>query len=278
MNKPFTEHRQVPSSFRQLLSLFGFLCLYLIALPNSVASQIITIAYGDAYKPFAYAGDREAEGIQVDFVEELLVTRLGLTVQHVSCPWKRCQRMVSEGTLDGFFTVPTSERESYTQESEIPFYTTDFVIHVAQKSPVIEQLRKVTFVPELLAMQELRHVFMRGSGWHEEMLKTAQNVTRVADASVIPMMLIQNRADLYIEQAEMFQFQAAQLGLDEQLLTLPRPIIQRVNWHLFISNKSSNITLLPRLNALLATLKESGELEQLQREIFARYKIKYIAK
>ncbi|MFC3094467.1 hypothetical protein DRW07_13740 [Alteromonas sediminis] len=243
-----------------------------------MAAQAIQIAYGDAYKPFAWRGETGAVGIQVEFVEELLVERLGISVKHVACPWKRCQRMVKEGNLDGFFTVPTVERDSYTEKSEIPLYTTEFMIHVAKDSAVIDQLKGLRYLPELLAIQELRHAFMRGSGWHEEMLKKAQNVTRVADASVIPTMLIQNRADLYIEQTEMFRFQAAQLGLDNLLVTLPSPIIERVNWHLFISDKSQNINILPRLNALLKSLKDNGELEALQQEIFARFKIDYIVK
>lgn len=236
-----------------------------------LASESVKIGYGDAYKPFAWEHQGQATGIQVDFVEEILVKRLGVTVEHISCPWKRCQSMVKAGKLDGFFTVPTDERKTYTDKTEYAFYNTNFVIHTAKNNPNLELIRQVTSLAELVKLSQLTHVHMRGSGWHINKLKPMAIVTQVADASVIPEMLVRNRADLYIEQAELFRYQAKALGLLSSIITLSKPVLKSEGWHLFLSHKSPHTTLLENVDQRLLELKANGQLDVIRDRIFAIY-------
>ncbi|OUR78110.1 hypothetical protein A9Q83_09020 [Alphaproteobacteria bacterium 46_93_T64] len=240
---------------------------------NSYAENTITITYGADYKPFAWGEEGVPFGVQRDFVEEILGNRLGIKVIHEACPWARCQNFVREGTRDGFFTVPTPARAEYTITSSIPFYETHFVMHTSKKNPNIEQLKTVTSIMDLERMHNLRHIHMLGSGWHENVLRNMKDVSTIPDASNIPMMLKLLRADVYIEQAEMFRYQAKRSGILDEVLTLNEPSIRKLGWHIFIGKKSKYQFLMPKISAMLETLQASGELKKIKQEIFLKHEI-----
>lgn len=131
----------------------------------------------------------------------------------------------------------------------------------------------VKTLQDLEAMDDLKHVHMLGSGWHENALKNMKNVFKIVDASNIPIMLNALRTDVYIEQAEMFRYQTKVLGLSEKLLTLNEPVIRKLGWHIFISKESKFSYLMPEIDKMLITLKNTGELEDIKRTIFKKYDI-----
>ena len=234
------------------------------------AAEEITIVYGDAYKPFSWGSGFDAKGVQRDFVQRILVDKLGLQVRHEVLPWRRAQIYVRNGERDGFFTVSTQERLSYTEATTLPFYETSFVMHTARSNPRARTLQSVKSLQDLKALPELRHIHMLGSGWHEAALKGLPHVAQATDASRIPAMLAQQRADVYIEQAEMFRFQAEEQGLLGQIVSFSDAPMHRVSWHLFFGKNSPHRDLLPRINELLRKLKASGELDRIKREVFER--------
>jgi ABC-type amino acid transport substrate-binding protein len=238
------------------------------------AAQEITIVYGDAYKPFAWGVGLDAKGVQRDFVQRILVDKMGLKVKHEVLPRRRAQTYVRDGERDGFFTVPTDERASYTEATALPFYETNFVMHAARSNPRAAALRNVKSLQDLKAMREMRHIHMLGSGWHMEALQGLPQVEQATDASRIPAMLVNLRADVYIEQLEMFRFQAAEQGLSEQIISFPEVPLRRMGWHLFLGKKSPHRHLLPKINEVLRQMKATGELDRVKREIFERHGIK----
>lgn len=239
----------------------------------SHAGGAITITYGNKYKPFAWEKNDVARGVQVEFVEEILGKKMGLKVNHEPYPWKRCQVMVKNGEKDGFFTVPTPLRSEYTLKSRIPFYETHFVMHMSKNNPKISKLRNVKSLKDLERMPEIMHVHMLGSGWHTSALENMKSVSAIPDASLIPLFLVMQRADVYIEQDEMFRFQVKSLGLSDKILTLKEPVIRRLGWHIFISKKSKYCALIPKINETLESLRETGELEKIKQRLFLRHGI-----
>ena len=238
---------------------------------TSANIETLTITYGANYKPFSWEENAQPVGIQIDFVEELLSQRLGLKVKHETCPWRRCQFEVRHGTKDGFFTVPTPERAEYALKSDIPFYQTNFLMHVGKQNTRLHQLRKLQNLDQLRAIPDIRHVHMLGSGWHENALKNLPQVHEISDPTLIPVFLQSLRADVYIEQPEMLRFQARKVGVQDQIVTLEQPVIHSLGWHLFIARNSSHRQILPRLNGLLSELRATGELEEIKQRIFSKY-------
>ena len=240
---------------------------------DSFAEDAITITYGSDYKPFSWGEKEVPHGVQTDFVEEILGKRMGINVNHEAYPWKRCQTYVRSGRKDGFFTVPTPARKEYTIISSVPFYETHFVLHTGRNNPNIKQLKTVTSLKDLEQMHEIKHVYMLGSGWHENALKNMKIVYEIPDASKVPLMLMTLRADVYIEQAEMFGYQAKELGVFDDVLTLNKPSIRKLGWHIFIGKKSKYQSLMPKINEMLKKLRMSGELEKIKMGIFKRHGI-----
>jgi len=100
-----------------------------------------------------------------------------------------------------------------------------------------------------------------------------KDVSTIPDASNIPMMLKLLRADVYIEQAEMFRYQAKRSGVLDEVLTLNEPSIRKLGWHIFISKKSKYQFLMPKISAMLEMLRASGELEKIKQKIFLKHEI-----
>lgn len=241
--------------------------------PLLTANGAMTVVYGADYKPFAWGDEQQAFGIQKDFIEAVLEKEMGLAVKHEACPWARCQILVKQGLKDAFFTVSTLERSEYTKSSTLPFYQTHFLMHTREGNPNIPKLEQVSSLEDLESLSSIRHIYMLGSGWHDNKLKNMQLINRLKDATKIPLMLELGRADLYIEQEEMFRYQAKELGVSRSMRTLTFPVMQVMNWHLFIGKKSPYLSLLPEINQTLKRLHESGELENIKRRIFKQYEI-----
>jgi polar amino acid transport system substrate-binding protein len=259
---------------RTLGCIARLLALLLIGWAAKAEPEPITIVYGDSYKPFAWGSGLDARGIQRDFVQRVLVERMGLRVVHEVLPWRRAQNYVRDGERDGFFTVPTEERAQYTSATAASFYETHFVMHTAKRNPQVMALRRVRTLQDLEGLPELRHIHMLGSGWHETALKFMPNVTQAVDAARIPSMLVRMRADLYIEQLEMFRFQAQEVGLLEEIVSFPDLPLRKVGWHLFFGKKSKHLHLLPRIDDELRQMQASGELQRLKVELFQRHGIR----
>lgn len=248
-----------------------FCVTLLLGIPAHADETEIVIGFGEAYKPFAWNDHGLSAGIQADFVEEVLVNQLGIKIVRLACPWRRCQQLVQAGEIDGFFTVPTAEREAYTEKTAVPFYHTNFVMHTAKSNRNLPAFKSAQNLSDIEMLNYVVHVNMRGSGWHNQALRNVKHRTEVQDALMIPKMLVQGRADLYIEQAEMFRYQAKELGLLDDIITISEPVIYRMPWHLFLSKQSPHVTQLNKINQRLQELQQSGELENIRLRIFTKH-------
>jgi acetone carboxylase gamma subunit len=100
-----------------------------------------------------------------------------------------------------------------------------------------------------------------------------KNVYEITDATKIPLLLKVQRYDVYIEQEEMFRYQAKVLGVLQDIVTFENPTMNMVGWRIFISMNSRYRSIIPQIDSMLMKLKESGELEKIKREIFRKYGI-----
>src|SRR5690606_32950202 len=115
-------------------------CLLLLPAFPAAAAEVydrpLRIAYNDTWSPYSYEGkDGKAYGILVDVLEEALVRRMGLQVEHHSYPWNRVQRHVERGVQDAFITVPTPERLIYSASSKEVAFVVEMRAFVSPQSP-----------------------------------------------------------------------------------------------------------------------------------------------
>ncbi len=248
------------------------LAVTLVCLPGATwAEQTIQIVYGESYKPFAWGVDGKAYGVQPEFVEAVLGGKLGLNVVHQALPWKRAQLLVEQGERDGFFTVPTPVRAKYTEHPATPLYETHFVMHTSVTNPKLAELKAIQSLRDLEARPDIKHVHMLGSGWHEQALKRMRTIYTIVDAGKIPIMLSSQRADVYIEQKELFRYQVRALNMEKEILTFERPSLGELGWYIFIGKRSRFIGLIPKLEEQLRVMQASGELLAIQQKLFKKY-------
>ncbi|WP_020406256.1 substrate-binding periplasmic protein [Hahella ganghwensis] len=235
-------------------------------------SRHMTIAFAENYPPFSWSeGKHEVKGILKDILHEVLEDRLGLSVSYDTYPWARGQQLVREGLVDAFFTIPNSDRLTYTEVSLWPLFASDYYMYTGKNNPNIPVLKEITTLAELKTHSYLTHSYILGGGWHGENLGDVENKWIEQDSKKILKLLEFNRADVYIEQRPLMHYQMKILGYKDEILEMPAQL-DTTKWHLCISKKSPYTIILPMLNDLLGTLATSGELRKINQKIFDRYR------
>ena len=83
------------------------------------------------------------------------------------------------------------------------------------------------------------------------------------------------RADLFVEQAELFYPLAEEAGLSDEIVTLDNIPFKRLDWHLFIRPDSPNIEAMELVNHALEEAIDDGSLLKQVTAIFSKYKLEY---
>ncbi len=178
--------------------------------------------------------------------------------------------MVEKGSADAFVTIPNAKRRQYTQVSDIPFFSSNFLMHIGSGNAKISQLKKISSLAQLLTHKDIVHGHIVGGGWHKVKLKSANLVQKATNSLQILEMLDRNRVDVYIEQAPLIRYQMKILGFEGRIIELPQ-VMDETQWHICISKKSNYVKILPELNQLLKEMQGDGSLAQLQKKIFKQY-------
>jgi len=231
----------------------------------------MTIALAENYPPFSWMNSSQTiEGILKDFLHELLETRMGINVTYNIYPWARGQKLVEDGIADAFFTIPNSNRQLYTEITKTPIFSSDYFMYTSKFNPNLELLRNTHTLTDLKALSNLTHAYIVGAGWHGENLGDLPNIWIEQDSKHILALLQFNRADVYIEQRPLMNFQIKMFGYKGEIIEIPNKM-DTTPWHLCISKKSPFTMILPELNELLENLDSTGELESLREKIFSQY-------
>lgn len=240
--------------------------------PSVSQAREMEIVYAQSFEPFSWRDEGgQARGILIDFLDETLGKRMGIKLKHEVCPWARCQLMVKLGEKDAFFTIPNASRRLYTLVSDLPLFQSNFVLYTGVGNTNIPRLRTAKTLSELKLLYGLTHISITGAGWHRVNLKGVKKRLEVVDSTRILEMLKQHRADVYIEQQALVQYQANKLGMSQFILEIPN-VMDATKWHLCIGRQSSFAEIMPEFNELLRSMDADGSLDALREEIFSRYR------
>jgi len=246
--------------------------LWLALLANSSHAQEMTLVYAQGYIPYSWKGNNgKVQGLEIDFVNEIVGKRMGIKVKHEIYPWARSQSMVKAGSADAFVTIPNDVRRQYTQVSHIPFFETKFLLYTGMSNPKKYALMKIKSLAELIKRNDLMHGQIVGGGWHAIHLKGAKQVHEVLNSIQILKMLDRNRVDVYIEQAPLISYEIKQIGFQDKILEINN-VMDNVSWNLCIGKDSPYVKILPELNKLMASMKKDGSLAKLREQIFRKYR------
>lgn len=224
-------------------------------------SQPLRIAYNDDWSPYSYQGrDNKTHGILVDLLEEALVQRMGLEVEHYSYPWNRVQLNVRQGTQDAFITVPTAERLAYTVSSRETAFLVEMRAFVARTSSHYPALLKVRNVAEF---GKFRVCDIYGNGWARRLYDS--NWIQVAwfrNNQIVMEQLQHGNCDLSMGATEVGLQLIRDLGMQEKLTVLPE-VFDAMRFTLMINKDSPYVAILPAFDRIIREMHRSGAVERI---------------
>lgn len=242
--------------------IFLFFCT-LISLPGQVRAQKpMTIAFPNFYPFFEETDSGGVRGFFYDIIILAVDTRLGIPTQWEAMPWQRCQAYVKAGRFDAMITVPTAERQTYTQTHPDPFYLKELKLFTYAGHPRLDEIRAIGTIRDILD-KGLTVITYRGNGWHHKKV-AGIGVSTIETWPVhnVWRMLSSRRGDLVIEwpagaYAGMAKVDAGQriVEIDVSLDAMP--------FHLLISKKSGFVSILPEFNRIMGELKANGTIGQI---------------
>ncbi len=170
--------------------------------------------------------------------------------------------MVMKGKADGYCTVITSERLSFSDATQQSIIDVNFKIFVPAKSPKLEQLKHVTSIPELKGFKLVDYM---GSGWAKNhLVKAGLDVHLLQSNEQIWRYLLLGRADITVNNEWTTRYSLKKEGYKDQFLELPNPMTpEPISFHIFIGKKSSFLPNLKHVDKVIKQMKEDGTLQRI---------------
>jgi polar amino acid transport system substrate-binding protein len=229
-------------------------CLAVLAMvaSPSIWGQHVILACGESFPPMCFVENGVTRGIDIDLMNEL-AKREGLTLTTRALPWARAQQQVSTGEADAFITIATPERDTYAAMSSAVLFTVHLVAATAKSNPRIAELRRIKTLQDTLKYPQVNYV---GTSLADHELAGA-HVTYLTGLDAIFGFLLMGRADLFIDTDVVLSYNAARLGVTNQIEILS-PALRVIEFRLGVSRKSPLATELPRLNLAIEAMEKDG--------------------
>jgi polar amino acid transport system substrate-binding protein len=227
--------------------LFLLIALAFLLSPSLFAAEPFKLVYHENYAPRSWDDQGQMKGIIIDIIDEVLVNKMNLKVQHSGYPWLRAQLMVKNKLADAFVTVPTEERKTYTEISEQPVLKFELFVATQPDNPRLEEIKNKSSIQEF---KDVRIVDYLGNGWAKRALKNMK-VYWVPEISKVYPFLYAKKADvLFVSDRGVFDLE--KFGFKDKLMVLKKPIVT-LPFHLCIGKHSK---LLPYKDTIDKHLKE----------------------
>jgi polar amino acid transport system substrate-binding protein len=213
------------------------------------------------WPPFSWQQGNVITGAGAE-VTQLVMRELGLSVTFRAVGnWKRAQAEVEAGNVDLLVAAyQTSARRQYMQFNMTPFADDANVVWVAKG-------RAFPFKKweDLIGRNGTA---MLGESYGQDFdtfIEQKLKVERVNTPQQNLQKLVMGRADYYPFSRYGGQIQVSQLGFDGQVEHLPG-LISTEGVYLGISRKSALIAHMPKIEAIIARLRQDGTLDQIIRK------------
>jgi len=222
----------------------------------------LKMAYFDDFAPYSWRDEQgKMRGLMIDVMDRVAV-QMGLRVSHHGFPWQRAQKMVLMAQADGFVTVATRERRSYTLIVEAPLTTTVLTIFTQRAHPRMTDFQRANRLNDFKSFTFLDYF---GNGWGKENLASF-TVHHTINVDNVFKMLAAGRGDLMVTDPLVARFKLNKLGLANQVVEVPL-VLDSTPFNLCIGKHSRFNTRITEFNRTLQQLRQSGELAR----IAARY-------
>ena len=235
--------------------------LHLIALCTPLWAQAtdITITYAD-YKPYSFEAAGQAQGLEIELLNEALGKRMGLTLIHKILPWERAQQMVQVGAADAFIATLTPERAKYAAASREPLTFWELSLYFRKGD------RRFNNIKTLADLAPFKIGSLQGNGWVKKNL-SGMNIEYVNKMPLLPKMLQLGRIDVIpdnrLVMQDLLSANEAAAQIEERPLDFTRN-----SMHLQVAKTSALHARLTEFDSVLLEMKKDGSWQR----IHDRYK------
>lgn len=194
-----------------LKTIAAFLFLFISLVSSAVFAAKPTVLLGvPHWPPYTYDENEFIGGLDVELFVEL-GERIGFDLRLVSCPWKRCLKMVEVGQLDVVTSMlKTTERTLYLDYVSPPYYTSNKVFYVLK--PQATEINHYDDLAKLLVGTTAGHSYDARFDSDESLNKVAM----VNEASLVDM-LLKRRIDTFVSEQRFADIVIQSKKLQEQV-------------------------------------------------------------
>lgn len=189
--------------------------LFLWTLVFSISASGDSIRVGtDNWPPFREIGHEQVSGIDAD-LWQLIGQRVGIEIEYIRCPWKRCLDLMRIGEIDAMSGLAwRKERAIYTHYIEPSYYrcSTRFYVRTGDENRLVhkEQLKKLNIG------------MVRGSAYYPDFDQDSSlTKTALAQESALLPLLASARIDSYIGTDCQADYELANSHWSQQLTKAP---------------------------------------------------------
>jgi len=221
----------------------------------------LRLAYNSDWPPYSSGIGQEVTGILPALMDEILVNRMGVVVEHHGAPWARVQHYVENGIMDAFITVPTEKRLQYATSSESIVYRFEMHPIVKIGSQAEEMLLSA---PTVETLKTLKVCDMLANGWANNFYATHEiTFHAVEDAATCLRLIDSDRLDVIIQPSAVGLMSIRQQSQEDRLRPLDH-VYGRMEFTLLLSKQSPSFSaLLPRFDATVAAMKADGSYDRI---------------
>ncbi|NUW67104.1 substrate-binding periplasmic protein [Vibrio coralliilyticus] len=245
------------------LKLFTRLMPLLLVLCSINTHAQVTLVAMEDFPPYSWYESEKQTGIDIDIIQ-LLSEKTGITIHIRLVPWVRVEKEIKKGKTDGgvaFFK--NTERETFATFIPTPFRESIYKIFVRKDSEF-----DFHSVSDLSGMKIGQNAGFYISDAFEQAVidKKIQRVEAVTMEENIRR-LRAKRIDAFVGNQQEVLYFLAQLGLSDDIVSLPKPIRPPKPVYIVIS-KEANLQdkekLIIQMNKTLKEMKEEGLIDKIQ--------------
>lgn len=222
------------------------------------AESVFRITYHEDFAPFSQRRDGRMAGIFVNIMDQLLVKRLGLAVEHEGFPWARAQQRVREGLADAFVSVATEERRTYTVPTQEWVTQGRLSMFVRADEPQRARLAQIRNIAELRGFNIGTYL---GNNWVKSKFADIE-VNYVVNRDSALKMLQAGRLQIVVDAANPTHAALRAAGMAGEIVELP-PVLDVSETHLCIGKQSPLLAHARDIDAQLRNMKADGSLRRL---------------
>lgn len=253
-------------NIRARITLLGFIVFFIgLTSPAAYSDRpVLKVAYAH-WPPWKIIENDSFDGIDKEILAEL-ANRVEIKLEYIGCPWKRCVEMMKKGEID----LITSFGRNKKREAFSIYLTPPYV---TQRVQFYKVRGSETWIESIDDLYPYKIGVIKGSMYYD----TFDQATHLEKIDVdfenqLFQMALTRRIDLFIGFQYPIQYLMTKAGIEEKFIQMPLTFSAHSSY-IAISKQSKYVHLVPKLNAALASMNQTGEIDMVIADFFNRLKI-----